>query len=326
MNLVTQFVLHNLLPALVAGSLVWAFVHAAVTVFRIRHGKLRLCLYLAPAVKSTLVLLAVQPVLPWPRDLFQGWAAAAVPTATVLPFFLVATGAVVIIRLALQHRARHALLESSEAVPEAGRLATALDRVMQRYAANADRIQARCRIERLPQRPALREREAGLASPAVLTDNNPTVVFPRQLVARLSDSDLEAALAHEVAHVYLRQPFNCFSAESFRLLSSVNPFAGLMAAQLHREEEKACDDVAVDILGDSDGYASMLLRAYRHTASGDGLLSDRLQYVHQLLGTPPLLSERVENLMRRDDQGTSARERGAFAAIWVVLVVVFFAG
>ena len=85
-------------------------------------------------------------------------------------------------------------------------------------------------VEPLPARPALRVRERGLRSPAVVTGHDPTIVFPVALVKQLSDADLEAALAHEVAHVYLRQPVNCFSSETVRAFSAVNNSGGWPAS------------------------------------------------------------------------------------------------
>ena len=98
MSPATRFLLYNLLPAMVAGAFVWALVHAGVHLLRIRHGKLRLCLYMAPLIKSTLVLVGMTIVLRWPRDVFEGWRAGALPPQTVAPILVVLTGLVLIAR------------------------------------------------------------------------------------------------------------------------------------------------------------------------------------------------------------------------------------
>ncbi len=323
MSVASQFLLNNVLPALVAGSLTWAFVHLAVHVFRIQHGKLRLCLYLAPLLKSTLVLLGLALVVAWPRQVFGDWARQAVPTQTVLPVFILLTGIAVLVRWALARRAQGALLTGATPVPEDGRLAAALDEVMALYRANAERIRARCRFEGLPQRPRLLT-QTNLASPAVIVEGDPAIVFPSNLLARLGDAELRGALAHELAHIYLRQPGNCFSSEGVRVFSTLNPFAGVIAAQLHREEEKACDDVAVDVLGGPETYAGMLMKTYRYAAASRTELTRRLQFVPQLLGVRPMLSERVEHLMERDTQLGWMRQRCGFAVTWLMLVLLFF--
>lgn len=324
MSVVGQFLLNNLLPALLAGSMAWALVHLAVNALAIRHGKLRLCLYMAPLLKSTLVLLGLATVLAWPRDVFGPWAARAVEPEIVLPWFVLLTGAGLLARRSLALRSQRDLVASAYAAEPGGRLSAALDAALDAYQTGAPRIQAYCSLDRLPHRPRLLIRDRGLRSPAVITAGDPTIVFPRRLVDRLDDAGLRAAIAHELAHVYLQQPGSCFSAETVRVFTALNPFAGLIAAQLHREEEKACDDVAVDVVGDPDGYAAMLLESYRFAAGTAGGLLARVQFVPQLLGVRPMLSERVEHLMARSADPGTGRQRLAFAFTWVLLIGLFF--
>ena len=60
----------------------------------------------------------------------------------------------------------------------------------------------------------------------------------------VDDAELEGALAHEMAHFRLRRPAYC-SSELFRTLAVLNPLSVLLADYFQREEEKACDDIAV---------------------------------------------------------------------------------
>ena len=323
MSVLGQFLMNNLLPALVAGSLAWALVHVAVNVFDIRHGKLRMCLYMAPLINSTLVLLGLTTVLRWPRQLFGSWSRAAVPPETLWPFFVALTGAGLLVRWALVRRSRRQLVACAVPAPEEGRLVVALDGAMAAYQRNAKQIAAHCRLEALPGRPELLLAD-NLSSPAVVTSTRPAIVFPVRLVDQLADDELEGAMAHELAHLYLRQPGSCYSSENVRIFAMLNPFAGVMAAHLHREEEKACDDVAVDVVGDPDRYAGMLMRSYEYATAHSGGLVGRLQYVPQLLGVRPMLSERVEHLMQRSSEGGEVRQRVGFAVTWALLIVLFF--
>lgn len=80
MSPVARFLLYNLLPAMAAGIFAWALVHAGIQLLRIRHGKLRLCLYMAPLIKSTLVLTGMTLALRWPRG--DMWCSVAAATRT----------------------------------------------------------------------------------------------------------------------------------------------------------------------------------------------------------------------------------------------------
>ncbi len=150
MSVMTRFLLHNLLPALVAGAVAWSAIQAGIHLLGIHRGKLRLCLLFAPLLKSTLVLLGAAVVLPWPQEVFQSWHQQAVPTRTVLPLFLLLTGAVLAARALLAIRSRRLALD--EAVAPAGatlRLVAALDRVMAGYRRNREAVAA-CWATSLP--------------------------------------------------------------------------------------------------------------------------------------------------------------------------------
>lgn len=328
MNLLAQFALHNLLPAMVAGAVSWLAIYAGIEVLGIRHGKLRLCLLTAPLIKSTLVLLGMHQVLPWPDEIFGAWHAQALPSSTVLPPFLVATGLALAGRGYYAARARRVALGRAVApLGGEGRLAAALDTVMTGYKRNQARISARCGCEFAPQRPELRIADASVHSPLIVTDGRPTIVFPKPLVARLSEHELQGALAHEVAHLQVRAPLGCFSSEWIRALVAVNPMAGLMASQLEREEEKACDDIAVAAIGDPDAYAGMLLKSYRFANETSRPLAGALQYLPQLLGVKPALSERIERLIDGPAPQTGmGMQYAAFALLWSAVVSVFFVG
>lgn len=62
MSTLQQFALYNLSPALVGGTLAWAAVGAGVHLLGVRNGKLRFCLFSAPLVKSTLLLLGAEAI------------------------------------------------------------------------------------------------------------------------------------------------------------------------------------------------------------------------------------------------------------------------
>jgi hypothetical protein len=101
--------------------------------------------------------------------------------------------------------------------------------------------------------------------------------------------------------------------------------AALMAAQLHREEEKACDDMATVALGDPETYAEMLLKSYRFATHNAVPVFEKLQYVPQLLGIKPILSERIERLLDRPKAEPSLRlQYLAASCLSVALWLVFF--
>ncbi|MFQ5796068.1 MAG: hypothetical protein ACE5JP_13610 [Candidatus Bipolaricaulia bacterium] len=92
MTVLGQFMLYNLLPSLVAGALAWLMVYAAIVSLKIQRASLRLPLLYVPLVKSTLILLGIGFVLPWPHGVFAAWNEHAVPPLVVLPYVLLWIG------------------------------------------------------------------------------------------------------------------------------------------------------------------------------------------------------------------------------------------
>lgn len=325
MSTVQQFLLYNLLPGLVAGALAWVAVLGGIELLRIRHGSLRFCLLGFPLVKPTLVVLGVGMVLPWPREVFGAWYANALPVRVVLPAYLAATGLVLITRAFLVRRSRRLALRDVLAAEEnSPRLVRALDQVMTAYERQETRLTGVCQYAPIPRRPEILVTRRSLHSPLAVTEGRTAIVFPERLVDDLTDKELQGAVAHEVAHLCLRRPTIC-STENLKAIVAVNPMAALMAAQLHREEEKACDDMATVALGDPVTYTEMLLKSYRFATDNAAPALEKLRYVPQLLGIKPILSERIERLLDRPKAQPSLRlQYLAASCLSVALWLVFF--
>ncbi len=326
MSTLQQFALYNLSLALVGGTLAWAVVGTGVYLLGVRHGKLRFCVFAAPLLKSTLLLLGIGLVLPWPREVFAAWHEQALGPSQVLPFFLLFTGSVIVVQSLLTSRSRRgALAAATPAETASPRLTGALDRVMLQLEERREILLERCGCEPGVKRPRLLVSTEDIHSPLIATDEPATIVFPEALIDRLGDAELHGALAHEVAHLQLRTPISCFSASWVQSLAVANPMATIMAAQLLGEEEKACDDLAVAATGDAESYAGMLLKAYRFAHPRRGTVVNTLHYLPSLLGFKPMLTERVERLVHDAPPGADmGRQYAAFAVLWAALVVLFF--
>ncbi len=325
MNVIPQFLLYNVAASLVSGLLVLGVVLLGVRLLRIRHGALRSCLLTAPLIKSTLVLSGLTLLVSWPRDIFQNVRREAVPPETVIPLFLGFGALALGLRFVWVRRSRALALEdTTPAEVVSPRLVEALDRVMASYRENDARITGICPCAPLPERPRLLVTDRPVGSPFVATTGEPAIVFPRRLLSTMTDQEVDGVLAHELAHLRLRRPRWC-SSENVQVLSMLNPMALFMASQLHREEEKACDDIAVAAVGRPDVYAEMLIKSYRFARGSPQPFRTRLRTLPQLTGGRPLLTERVERLV----EDPAAHQHVALQyvsamALWVGLLSVFF--
>ncbi len=326
-GLLWRFALYNLLPAVASGLLLWLLIYGGLALLGVRRGSLRLPLLYFPLVKSTLLLLGIGLIFPWPRPVFKALAERAVDAQTMLPALLIWAGAALLVRQWLIRGAqRRMLADARPAEQTSDRLSQALRRVMQRYrarqGARCEEGLLSCTIRPSPP-PELLVTEQFIESPLVFpTEKPPTIVFPAALISQLTDSELDSALAHEYAHVLVNRPFWCSEA-CLKYLGPVSPVAGLVARYLHREEELTCDEMAVLVTGDPNTVASMLLKSYRFSAGSRRLFS-KLQVFSQLLGLKPEITQRVERLLEPEPSRADLwLQRCAAMGIWVAVLSMF---
>ncbi|MHB1125829.1 MAG: M56 family metallopeptidase [Bacillota bacterium] len=129
----------------------------------------------------------------------------------------------------------------------------------------------------------------------------PVVVVSQGLLDCLEEEELEAVLAHEVAHIRQKGYFYGCVANVLRDLTFFNPVSFIALGIFMREREKAADDMAVAATGKPLVYAATLIKVWRGmrralaevqqpwnrelTVSGipfveaSGLLADRIERV-----------------------------------------------
>ena len=326
MSAIVRFLAYNLLVSVVAGGLAWLIARLIVHGLRLRAGTMIFCFLALPVFKALLLVLGVGLVFPWPRPVFEAWHAQALPFRQLWPWLLIWAASVVLLYRWAVGRARRTLLTGAiPAADGAPRLAAAYESVIEAYdraprPSCADEV---CCVRENPLRPNLLVSER-LDSPLALTGGGaPTILFPLGLVSQLDDGELACALAHERAHFVLRRRIWC-SAGTLQFLTLVNPIAGLAGEYLHRQEEIACDDLAVSAVGQPEAFASMLTKGYRFARRQvPGAWSTRLHVLPRLVGFRPLLSERVERVLA--PQAASAQPSPVVVwLVWACLVAVLF--
>ena len=321
-----RFALFNLGASVAAGLLVALVVLGVSRVLGLRDARVRSWLLGAALVKATLVLAGLSTFLPvasdwpvavaWPINLGAG----PLPPAVVGPIILVWAGAVLLVRGSIGRRVRadggyHALQG-----PPAERLAVSVERVAAR-ARSIERSDGPCFRCTLPHdlpTPASRVRRSG-APVSLDPDGDPVIQLPAALLAILDDDELDAVVAHEVAHVVVARDREGCAPLWARVARWTSPASLLVSRLLDREEELACDELAVRITGQPTALASALLKAYRRRHPPLPALAP----IGRLLGGPRRLSDRVERLAASEpDQPAPSMPRIAVACAVTLLASV----
>ena len=102
--------------------------------------------------------------------------------------------------------------------------------------------------------------ESGLAkTPMVIGYLKPIILFPLGTVNQLTQQEVEAVLAHELAHIY-RNDYLLNIIQSFiEIIFYYHPAVWWISANIRTERENCCDDIAVKICGSSITYVKALV-------------------------------------------------------------------
>jgi beta-lactamase regulating signal transducer with metallopeptidase domain len=141
-----------------------------------------------------------------------------------------------------------------------------------------------------------------LRTPVVIGHLKPVLLLPAGLVTGLSAAEVEALLAHEVAHVMRRDYLVNVLQNLLEILFFFHPGVRWVSSCVRQEREHCCDDIAVELCGDAPGYARALaslqadgaaLAMPAMAASGGSLL----RRITRLLARPRLVHDFREGFL-----------------------------
>jgi TonB family protein len=101
---------------------------------------------------------------------------------------------------------------------------------------------------------------AEIASPITLGVRRPVLLLPSALDTNLLGEDLDAALAHELAHMRRRDFAKNLAYEILSLPVAFNPLLWLTRSHMTESRELICDAMAADAVAGRQRYARSLLR------------------------------------------------------------------
>jgi uncharacterized protein (TIGR03435 family) len=99
--------------------------------------------------------------------------------------------------------------------------------------------------------------------PGVFGVFRPVLVWPSAISACLDDLQMEAILAHELAHVRRHDNLTALMHMSVQALFWFHPLVWLVGARLSAERERACDEAVVQLGSDPRIYSESILQACR---------------------------------------------------------------
>ena len=147
--------------------------------------------------------------------------------------------------------------------------------------------------------------------PTVIGWLKPVVLFPASALAGLSPLQLEAILAHELAHVRRHDYLVNLLQTIVETLLFYHPAVWWVSRQIRVEREHCCDDLAVGLCGDPVVYAQALADLEELRAPGGRLA---------IAATGGSLLQRVRRLVGPSPSGPPAGPLAAAASLTVLVV------
>ncbi len=87
----------------------------------------------------------------------------------------------------------------------------------------------------------------------------PAILVPLGFMSGLAPTQVEAILAHELAHIRRWDYLANLVQLLVETLLFYHPCVWWISAQIRQEREHCCDDIAANVLGDRVAYAEMLV-------------------------------------------------------------------
>ncbi len=153
-------------------------------------------------------------------------------------------------------------------------------------------------------------------SPVVVGYLKPMILFPIGAINRLNPQEVEAILAHEIAHIMRHDYVFNIIQSIIEALFYFNPAVWWISANIRAERENCCDDIAIQLCGNSMTYAKSLVLVqemqYYSAAFAMGFAGQRK---NQLL-------LRVQRVLNQSSSKTNVMEKLFATSLIIISLIV----
>ncbi|MEL7118549.1 MAG: M56 family metallopeptidase [Bacteroidota bacterium] len=157
---------------------------------------------------------------------------------------------------------------------------------------------------------------AKIKSPFTFGFLNPIIFIPIGLVNQLTPKEIEGILAHELAHI-ARQDYLWNIIHSFiESLFYFNPGVWWLSQTIRFERENSCDDIAVELCGDSLSYAKTLMKMEEYNMN-------QVRMAMPFSGNKQTLLDRIKRILNQPQQKSSIMEKIVASVLLIVFAMVF---
>jgi bla regulator protein blaR1 len=158
--------------------------------------------------------------------------------------------------------------------------------------------------------------ESGSVSvPVAMGFFKPVILFPFEILSGLPQEQVEAIIAHEIAHIKRYDIFINLFQSAAEIIFFFNPFVWWISGKIRLEREYCCDDIAVSQCGDELIYAKAL-------ANLESLIESNMPlFAVPLFKNHNQLLRRINRMLQQDKNRNNIKEKFTAAILFIGLLV-----
>lgn len=149
-------------------------------------------------------------------------------------------------------------------------------------------------------------------TPMVIGAIKPVVLIPMGLLTSMTPEQVEAILAHELAHIKRKDFLVNLIQSGMEIIFFFNPFVLWISSLIRKERELCCDDIAIELTGDKMLYANTLVKCKEHSS---------LVYSMNFVGNRKLLLNRVKRVLGLSKSSLSTFDRFFLGLCFISIVI-----
>ncbi|GBE00069.1 heat shock protein HtpX [bacterium BMS3Abin07] len=153
------------------------------------------------------------------------------------------------------------------------------------------------------------------------TGNHPAIYISDGFAGDLNEDQMEAALAHEFAHISRSRRPILILVYLFRVLMFFNPVVLLEFRKIVHDEEKICDDMAVSISEKPVALAETLRKQFSGTDSPDLVKPGKIADIKETLKDYSH-NVHIENRIKRLNEGLSGRQKRGWPPFILTVIII----
>jgi len=156
--------------------------------------------------------------------------------------------------------------------------------------------------------------------PMVVGYLKPMILMPIGAINYLTVEEVEAIFAHELAHIKRYDYFVNLLQSIIETILFYHPAIWWISSEIRRERENCCDDLALEVTGNSLTLAKALSKLEQYRMN---FVNRKIQLSMTALKNKNQLLQRIQRILNEPQNNNNATLKGFFAA--VILIICFFA-